>query len=215
MGLEQALTQGLLGMVGGGAKVVQEQEKADRENAAKSAEDAARSERDMAIEERKLRLAGQIRREQLPDRLKEIEAEAKAKERGQAASPDNELRAAQAEEKRFELQQAKRKDAALQEWTTLAEQYDSATDEADKKYLFPLLQKSEARLSALGVNPRGTTSVVSGVNPMSGEEETKATVKTGVRTSPPESQQDKFIIGKQYKDASGNVATYRGNGQWE
>jgi hypothetical protein len=27
-------------------------------------------------------------------------------------------------------------------------------------------------------------------------------------------QTDQFIVGKQYKDASGNTATYQGNGQW-
>lgn len=79
MGLEQALQYGLLGAIGGGAKVVQEQEQANRENAAKRADEDARTERELAIEERRQRLAGQIRHEQLPDRLAEIKAESAAR----------------------------------------------------------------------------------------------------------------------------------------
>ena len=210
MALERALTQGLLGMVGGGAKVIQDQEKFDRENAAKQSAEQERSERDMAIEERKLRLAGQIRREQLPDRLKEIEAEARAKERGQAASPDNELRAAQAEELRNKIARDKeieqlRKDLAKAE--NLARNDPSLQSLVDARR-----QKLD---TLLGAKPTESYSMRTEENPDTGERKNITELKgTG---APPSAgkPQDKFIIGKQYKDANGNVATYRGNGQWE
>jgi hypothetical protein len=40
-------------------------------------------------------------------------------------------------------------------------------------------------------------------------------VKFGKPVTPPTPNSDKFVAGKQYKDAKGNVATYLGNGQWK
>jgi hypothetical protein len=37
----------------------------------------------------------------------------------------------------------------------------------------------------------------------------------GAVTPAPAAAQDKFVVGKEYVDAQGNRATYRGNGQWE
>jgi hypothetical protein len=35
------------------------------------------------------------------------------------------------------------------------------------------------------------------------------------RSKPTQPGADKFVVGKQYKDSKGNVATYQGNGQWK
>ena len=79
MGAGEAIAYGLLGALGGGAAAVKEQADEARKRDADMAEMNAKTEREMAIEERKLRMAGQIRHEQLPDRLAEIAAETKAR----------------------------------------------------------------------------------------------------------------------------------------
>lgn len=164
MGLEQALTHGLLGMAGGGAKVIQEQEKFNRENAAKQSAEQERSERDMAIEERKLRLAGQIRRDQLHDDLARIRTEAQARESAKSGTPDNELRAAQAEDLRNKIAKDKeieqlRKDLAKAE--NLARNDPSLQSLVDARR-----QKLD---TLLGAKPTESYSISMEENPDTGE----------------------------------------------
>lgn len=167
MGLEQALTHGLLGAVGGGAKVIQDQERQDRESAAKSAQDAARSERDLAIEERKLQMAAKFKHDQLPDDLARIKAEAQARESAKSGTPDNELRAAQAEEQRMKNAREKeiaelRKDLAKAE--SLARNDPSLQSLVDARR-----QKLE---TLLGAKPAESYSMRMEENPDTGERKT-------------------------------------------
>lgn len=112
------------------------------------------------------------------NRLEEIKAHGAASSKAAKDPLDQEA-------KKFSLEQAKRKDAAMQEWVNLSEQYYNAEDDATKQYLFPMLRSVESKLSAMGVNPRGTTSQETKEDPLTNELSTKSVTKTGVRTQAP------------------------------
>lgn len=97
MGLE-ALTYGLLGAIGGGAKAAQDKAMFEREQEAKREDERARTERELAIEEQRMRLRAQFEKDNLPNELEKITAKykAEAQARKEADPAAEELKRAQA-----------------------------------------------------------------------------------------------------------------------
>jgi hypothetical protein len=80
----------------------------------------------------------------------------------------------------------------------------------EKGTILNMAKRREAELN--GVIQRWDTSVDSGTRDEFFNSTRIPKAKFGAPSKPAD---DKFVTGKQYKDAKGNVATYLGNGQWK
>jgi len=124
------------------------------------------------------------------------------------AKVSNELQSAQTDKLRAEI--AKEKEiGALR--TQLAKTESLAANDPAAKQLADAMR---AKLNVMTGEKSGQTySIRTEEDPDTGD--TKNVTEIKGKGTPPGRAQDKFVVGKQYKDAKGNTATYRGNGQWE
>lgn len=148
MGLEQALTHGLLGMVGGGAKVIQEQEKFDRENAAKQSAEQDRSEREMAIEERRAALSSTNQKDlagiQHKNRLAEIKAQGDAQSKASKDPTGDEMKKMQLDDEKKVRSEIAQHEGNIKQWMR-----SISESPENKQILLPSIEKAQARISEL------------------------------------------------------------------
>ncbi|HLP99229.1 MAG TPA: hypothetical protein VK149_12380 [Sideroxyarcus sp.] len=220
MGLEQALTFGLLGAVGGGAGVIHEQEKAARENAAKRADEQAKSDRESAIEERRAARNFSNQKELLGiqhQNALELEAAKNKSPEGKAKAVEASAKAEKAKHE-IEDENRVRNEIKQHENNIRGWQAKISEDPSTRSVLMPSIEDAQARITELRSGGTATSTRVEqeeGMLPKQVVEQKGKTAPSLLYSPRQAEKQDKFVVGKQYKDANGNVATYRGNGQWE
>jgi len=180
MGLEQALTYGLMGALGGGASAVKEQADEARKRDAEIADQNAKTERDLAIEQRRWELKAKFEDSQLPNELKKIEALAKAE--GAARKESDPA----AEALKWEQVNKLRNDRATEkEIKEMRQKLSQAENLArNDPSLAPLVEERRAKLNTmLGSKPEGTYSVREEYNPDT-EERKQITERKGSGAPP-------------------------------
>ena len=114
----------------------------------------------------------------------------------------------------LQSQQGKLGNMAVQEWKFIQDMVGNLNTNAGKEKLTQNLNEAKTYLDGLSKRMRGTYEDV--YAPYADQLETLSLPERKPPTPPGEPKQtDKFVVGKQYKDAKGNVATYQGNGQWK